>query len=89
MDAYTALRVADGGGWRTLAEQPPVGTEQANTAFSFPRMQAYVDQLTAFTDAVLDGTPPPVTGEDGRRGVAVALALLESSRTGRQISLGS
>ncbi|MCC6626159.1 MAG: Gfo/Idh/MocA family oxidoreductase [Chloroflexi bacterium] len=87
MDAYTTLRVAEGGAWRTLAEQPPVGTDQANTAFSFPRMHAYVAQLGAFTDAVLAGTPPPVTGEDGRTGVAVALAFLESSRSGRQITL--
>lgn len=88
MDAYTTLQVTTGGSWRTVAEQPAVGTEQAATAFGFPRLTAYVEQLAAFTDAVLDGAPPPVTGQDGRTGVAVALALLESSRTGQMIRLG-
>jgi predicted dehydrogenase len=90
LDAYGALRLANaatGEEWRTVAEQPPVGTEQAATAFSFPRMEAYVEQLRAYTAAVLRGTPPPVTGEDGLVGVAVALALLESSRTGQPIRL--
>jgi predicted dehydrogenase len=55
--------------------------------FGFPRMHAYVDQLAVYTDAVLSRRPPPVTGEDGRAGVAAALALLESSHTGRVVSL--
>jgi hypothetical protein len=50
-------------------------------------MHAYVEQLAVYTDAVLSRTPPPVTGEDGRAGVAAALALLESSHTGRVVSL--
>lgn len=87
MDAYDKLQIANDGTWRTVAEQPPVGTEQAATAFGFPRMYAYIDQLAAYTDAVLSKTPPPVSGEDGRAGVAVALALLESSRTGQPIYL--
>jgi predicted dehydrogenase len=87
MDAYDTLKVASDGEWRTVAEQPPVNTEHAATAFGFPRMHAYVDQLAAYTDAVLAGTPPPVGGADGRAGVAAALALLESSRTGRPVLL--
>ena len=50
-------------------------------------MHAYVDQLRAYTDAVLTGTPPPVTGADGRIGVAAALALLELSRSGAMVTL--
>jgi predicted dehydrogenase len=87
MDAYDKLQLANDGEWRTVAEQPPVNTEKAATAFGFPRMHAYVEQLAVYTDAVLSRTPPPVTGEDGRAGVAAALALLESSRTGRVVSL--
>jgi UDP-N-acetyl-2-amino-2-deoxyglucuronate dehydrogenase len=87
MDAYDTLRLASEGAWRTIVEQPPVGTEQAVTAFGFSRMQAYVDQLQAFTEAALAGTPPPVSGEDGLIGVQVALALLESSRTGQLVRL--
>jgi predicted dehydrogenase len=87
MDAYDKLQLANNGEWRTVAEQPPVNTEKAATAFGFPRMHAYVEQLAVYTDAVLSRTPPPVTGEDGRAGVAAALALLESSHTGRVVSL--
>jgi predicted dehydrogenase len=87
MDAYDKLQMANDGVWRTVAQQPPVNPEQANTAFQQPRMQAYIDQLAAYTDAVLKGEPPPVTGEDGRIGVAVALAFLESSRTGKVIQM--
>ena len=79
--------LATDGVWKIAAEQPPVNTEKASTAFGFPRMQAYIDQLTAYTNAVLAGTTPPVTGNDGRIGVKVALALLESSRTGQAVSL--
>jgi hypothetical protein len=50
-------------------------------------MQSYVEQLRAHTAAVLQGMPPPITGDDGRFGVVVALALLESSRTGWLIRL--
>lgn len=87
MDAYDKLLLADDGTWKVAAEQPPVNTEQAATAFGFPRMHAYVEQLQAYTDAVLAGTPPPISGDDGRVGVAVALALLESSRTGQVVRM--
>jgi predicted dehydrogenase len=87
MDAYDKLQVATDGAWRTVAEQPPVNTEYADTAFRFPRMHAYVEQLGAFTNAVLADEEPPVTGADGRAGVAAALALLESSRTGQVVHL--
>jgi predicted dehydrogenase len=87
MDAYDKLQLANDGQWRTVAEQRPVNTEQAATAFGFPRMHAYIDQLAAYTDAVLNGTPPPVSGADGRAGVAAALALLESSRTGQAVKV--
>jgi predicted dehydrogenase len=87
MDAYARLQLANNGVWQTVAQQPPVNPEQANTAFQLPRMQAYIDQLAAYTDATLKGAPPPVSGEDGRIGVAVALAFLESSRTGKVVQL--
>jgi len=87
MDAYDKLRAATDGTWSTLAEQPPVNSEQASTAFGFPRMRAYIDQLVDFTNAALNGTPPPSSGADGRAGASVALALLESSRTGQVVYL--
>ncbi len=86
MDAYETLKVANDGNWRVVAEQPPVNTEYADTAFRQPRMAAYIEQLGNFTNAVLEDHEPPVTGNDGLVGVAVALALLESSRTGKVIN---
>jgi hypothetical protein len=46
-------------------------------------MRAYIDQLVDFTNAALNGTPPPASGADGRAGVA----LLESSHIGQVVYL--
>ena len=43
---------------------------------------AYTAELAAFVDAVRTGTPAPVTGEDARAALAIALAAAESVRTG-------
>jgi UDP-N-acetyl-2-amino-2-deoxyglucuronate dehydrogenase len=86
MDAYDKLKIANDGNWRVVAEQPPVNTEYADTAFRQPRMGAYIEQLGVFTNAILEDREPPVSGNDGLVGVAVALALLESSRTGKIIT---
>jgi myo-inositol 2-dehydrogenase / D-chiro-inositol 1-dehydrogenase len=48
---------------------------------------AYTAELAAFTDAVRTGTPAPVTGEDARAALAVALAAAESVRSGRAVRL--
>ena len=44
---------------------------------------AYTAELAAFVEAVRAGTPAPVTGEDARAALAIALAAAESARTGR------
>jgi myo-inositol 2-dehydrogenase/D-chiro-inositol 1-dehydrogenase len=46
---------------------------------------AYVAELAAFVEAVRTGTPAPVTGRDARAAVAIALAGLESARSGRPV----
>jgi myo-inositol 2-dehydrogenase / D-chiro-inositol 1-dehydrogenase len=48
---------------------------------------AYTAELLAFTDAVRTGIPAPVTGEDARAALAIALAAAESVRTGRRVRL--
>jgi myo-inositol 2-dehydrogenase/D-chiro-inositol 1-dehydrogenase len=48
---------------------------------------AYTAELAAFVDAVRAGTPAPVTGEDARAALAVALAAAESVRTGKTVRL--
>ena len=44
-------------------------------------------ELESFTDAVRNGTPPEVTGEDGLQALQICEAALESSRTGKQVKL--
>ena len=49
--------------------------------------EAYVAELAAFVDAVRAGTPAPVTGEDARAALAIALAAAESVRAGRPVRI--
>lgn len=44
--------------------------------------EAYTAELAAFVEAVREGRPAPVTGEDARAALAIALAAAESVRTG-------
>jgi len=46
---------------------------------------AFVAELQAFVDCVRQGTPPPVTGEDGRAALAVALAATRSMHEGKPV----
>jgi scyllo-inositol 2-dehydrogenase (NAD+) len=47
----------------------------------------YRAEMRAFVDACLDGTPPPVTGEDGRHAVLAVRAANRSWREGRPVAL--
>ncbi|MGI5282112.1 Gfo/Idh/MocA family oxidoreductase [Nonomuraea polychroma] len=49
---------------------------------------AYVAELADFTDCVRTGRAPAVTGEDARAALAIALAAIESVRTGRPVRVG-
>lgn len=44
-------------------------------------------ELRLFVEAVRNGTPPAVTGAEGRRNVAIARAAYESARSGQPVSL--
>ena len=48
---------------------------------------AYTAELTAFVDAVRTGTPAPVTGEDARGALMIALAAAESVRAGGPVRI--
>jgi myo-inositol 2-dehydrogenase/D-chiro-inositol 1-dehydrogenase len=48
---------------------------------------AYTAELAAFVEAVRRGTPAPVTGEDARAALALALAAASSVRQGRPVAL--
>jgi myo-inositol 2-dehydrogenase/D-chiro-inositol 1-dehydrogenase len=48
---------------------------------------AYAAEIAAFVDAVSSGTEPPVTGEDGLRALALALAAMRSVKEGRRVAV--
>lgn len=48
---------------------------------------SYLDQWAAFVDAVASGTPPPVTGADGRAPLAIGMAAKKSMDEGRPVRI--
>ena len=48
---------------------------------------AYANEIAAFVAAVADGSTPPTTGEDGLKALELAMAALESVKTGRTVEL--
>lgn len=48
---------------------------------------AYLDEMNEFVNAVLDGTPVPVGGEDGRMALVLGLAATKSAREGRPVNV--
>lgn len=50
---------------------------------------AHADQYRDVLGAITDRRPPAVTTADGRRALAVVLAVYESARTGRPVPLGA
>jgi myo-inositol 2-dehydrogenase / D-chiro-inositol 1-dehydrogenase len=48
---------------------------------------AYTTELARFVEAVRAGTPAPVTGEDARAALTIALAAAESVRAGRPVRI--
>ncbi|MCS7316205.1 MAG: inositol 2-dehydrogenase [Bryobacterales bacterium] len=49
--------------------------------------ESYLREMQAFVEAVLDGKPVPVTGEDGLQAVRIALAAARSARERRPVPL--
>jgi 1,5-anhydro-D-fructose reductase (1,5-anhydro-D-mannitol-forming) len=52
-----------------------------------PRESLYVSGIKQLTEAVLGSGRPAVSGEDGLRALAVALAVAEADRTGRRVKV--
>jgi myo-inositol 2-dehydrogenase / D-chiro-inositol 1-dehydrogenase len=48
-------------------------------------VDAYTAEFVEFADAVREGRVPPVTGQDARRALAIALAAIESFRAGAPV----
>ncbi len=48
--------------------------------------QAYIDELKVFVDCIVDGTPPPVDGNDARAAMVLAYAAEASRRENAPVS---
>jgi predicted dehydrogenase len=70
--AYESKQQRDSGGGLAIAPPP---------------MNMYQAEVEAFSQAVIDDAPPPVSGEDGRWSQAVLAACYESATTRARISL--
>jgi predicted dehydrogenase len=87
VDGYGAVRLArKDGTWETLFVQPPIDWRGAGM-FSDTRMGSFNAQDQAFIDALLRDVDPPVTGTDGLRAVAIALAAYQSASRDEAIYL--
>ncbi len=72
--------------WTTLAALKGV-SEGSMTRYALQRYEPLKAELQAFLKAVQDGTPVPVTGEDGLEVLRLALALVESGESHRLIEV--
>ncbi len=64
------------------------GVTRAHSAWFKPMFgEAYARELEHFVECARTGTTPAVTGKDGRESLRMALAAIESTRTGRSTPL--
>lgn len=80
VDPYNKVKVAREGDtdWATVYDISQVRD---------PRQKAFADEDRDFIQCIVDDTPPPVSGKDGRAAVEIVLAAYESSRTGKAVHL--
>ncbi|MDO9546474.1 MAG: Gfo/Idh/MocA family oxidoreductase [Pelolinea sp.] len=62
-------------------------SEGSMTRFSIQRQEPLKAELTAFIKAVREGSPVPITGQDGLEALRISLALVESGKTHRVIEV--
>lgn len=86
-DLHFYQNVAADSHWESFGVLQGVG-EGNMTRLHIPPSEPLAEELRAFAAAVADGTPPVVSGEDGRAALALALALVEAGRTGAAVEVG-
>jgi predicted dehydrogenase len=82
---YGAFQLGRGDAWETVYEQAPM--DYVNRPMEFVRLEAFVDMVQDFIDALREGRSPPVTGEDGLAAVAMVEAGYRSSALGQAVDL--
>lgn len=79
VDGYGALKMSlNSKPWETIFQQPPVDW-RGEGMFAEVRMGSFNAQDQEFVDAILEERKPAITAEDGRRSVAIALAIYRSA----------
>jgi predicted dehydrogenase len=82
---YGALQLGTGEAWETLYEQAPM--DFINRPMEKVRLEAFFAMTQDFIDALRDGRPQPVTGEDGLAAVAMVEAGYRSHTLGQAVDL--
>lgn len=78
--------------WDVKDYPPPLPVETCvhlgdiDDPWAYPQTRHRI-QLQDMVDAIREGRDPILTGEDARQSLAINMAIYESSRTGREISL--
>lgn len=87
IDGYGALKISvDAKPWETVFQQPPIDW-RGEGMFLEVRMSSFNAQNQEFVNAILEGRAPAITAEDGRKAVAIALAIYRSAAEHRVIQL--
>ncbi|MFF7240875.1 Gfo/Idh/MocA family oxidoreductase [Streptomyces collinus] len=81
----TSAYGAYGAGNQAAERRPAPVAEQRDASGLLP--SPHGDQLLDFCDAVAEGRPPAVDGEEGRRALRTVLAVYEAARTGAVIQI--
>ena len=63
------------------------GRRSDGQLISFPETDRFADEMDDFADCILEQKPTIVSGEEGLRDVRILMAIYESARTGRAVSL--
>ena len=64
-----------------------MSTEAGSSPLGFDAQSGFDREVAAFVEAVTAGKPPPVSGADGRRALAMAIAAEEAILSGRAVTL--
>ena len=85
IDGYGKLLWGKENSWEEVWKQPKI--DYINRPMESSRLEAFYLQTQAFTDNVLDGNAPTVSGEDGLAAVEMVEGARISARTGQAIDL--
>ncbi len=84
VDGYTHFDATTEHGWERLFEQQPLNPMDPSDPV---RLEAYINMVQEFIDAILENRPPSVTGVDGKAAVELCQAALQSRAKRQPVAL--